>query len=310
MHIECYAPRRPGGIEEMITAPVIQDDPLKFISDDSHWFVLADCSFDTRWHQKLGLPAACYRSLFDETNEASLGDIAPMLISLTCLTHRAESIARRCAAKGGEHPMMNWLKADCSLDELAQHLRQFHEVNLSERQSMILRYYDTRVLSAWIDALHDNQRTYFFGPIRQWRYQDRFGDWQLIDIPKQRPPQIINQQETMPYTLSDAQLNLLLQAARVDSILPLVHQAIPEATEEMSVRALYNSLKLALHEAQANGVKEGDDEVMFCSAWLITQGRFIEHPSTQALLEKVRNGKARFSQTWLQLPAEIWEARP
>ena len=291
-------------------APVIQAASLDFISADGHWFVLADCAFDPRWFTKLNLPIQCYRSLFDETNEASLGDIAPMLISLTCLSQRAERVAQRCAEKGNALPMMSWLKADCSLDELAQHLRQFHEVNLSERQSMIMRYYDTRVLPAWIEALQDNQRMQFFGPIRQWRYQDRFGDWQDVVIPKQPTLQNKPPLEATPYTLSDPQLNHLLQAARVDSLLPLVQQAVPEVTEELDGRTLYNSLKQALVVTQKNGIEAGEDEIMFCAAWLITQGKFIEHPATKTLLERVRSGEARFAKSWQQLPAELWEARP
>ncbi|MBN3808140.1 DUF4123 domain-containing protein [Paraburkholderia sp. Ac-20347] len=83
---------------------------------------------------------------------------------------------------GDEMNEMPWrygvsrLLTDVSLASLAMHLESQRSIEMEEGDRYYLRYADTRALDTLARVLSPDQAQQLKGPVRHWRYMDRFGE--------------------------------------------------------------------------------------------------------------------------------------
>ena len=110
------------------------------------------------WVREAGEPVAC---LYDGWQADELSDVAPYLVALPPgSAARGDLVRRAWGAAWGVY-----LASDLELRELRRHLRRFLRVAVQGRGRMLFRYYDPRVLRAFLPTCTLEEANAFFGPV-------------------------------------------------------------------------------------------------------------------------------------------------
>ena len=106
--------------------------------------------------------------LFNGARGESLADVAPYLCQCDLCGNVAELVI--VPYDKGEHGVL--FEANGTRKEIEKHLRQFLMVRRQgEKRPVYFRYYDPRVLRAFLPACNSNELRAFFGPIQAFHCQ-------------------------------------------------------------------------------------------------------------------------------------------
>ncbi|MBD0321429.1 MAG: DUF4123 domain-containing protein [Gemmatimonadetes bacterium] len=146
----------------MATATPVTAERLRRLADDGVLFAVVDACDrgdvpPRAWER--GAP-----SLYAGTEDAALWAIAPYLFAVD--GDLLDWIGERRNDAWGVFAV-----ADCGLDALATHLRGLLVVRSPEGERWRFRFYDPRVLPAFLESCDDETRRGFFGPA------SAFGVW-------------------------------------------------------------------------------------------------------------------------------------
>lgn len=114
---------------------------------------------------------ARYECLYDGWQALELSDVAPYLVSLEDPTVRSDLVARAWGRAGGV-----FLASPMEMRELRRHLRRFLRVHVEGMGRMLFRYYDPRVLRAYLPTCTLEEANGFFGPIDAWWSEGHAGE--------------------------------------------------------------------------------------------------------------------------------------
>lgn len=194
-------------------------------------------------------------SLCEDPNEAPTG---PLLIHVS-------QDQTRTLAWFLEHTQdlhcLSWIVAPLGLVELREHLRSLMQVRAHDASECGVRFYDTRVLPAWYQALSQEQEAYALGPINSWTYMDR----------ESMPCTIFGQGQTQApayqtLQLTEEQEEKLLNAALPDIVLEQLEQSGNPDLEALPRGERYRFITDQITKArQQYGILSVDELSMFCS---------------------------------------------
>ena len=112
------------------------------------------------------------QSLLEGAHGAQLAHFAPYLVRLPKESPLLETLVQTGWGK-------NWgiyLASDKSLGEVRAHLRQFLTVRVPKGKQVYFRYYDPRVLRAFLPTCLPQELKQFFGPIKYFLAEDEKPD--------------------------------------------------------------------------------------------------------------------------------------
>ncbi|MDG3821092.1 DUF4123 domain-containing protein [Pseudomonas aeruginosa] len=126
------------------------------------------------------------------------------------------ALMRLCAGR----PMLSFILASATLEQLQAHLRQQLEAQDDQGDVFILRWADTRCLPTLHQCLDDLQRSRLMSGINAWLYLGRNGEPQVISASAQQtlPPH----RYPVPYTLDTTQIQAIRAGAHPDALLSLI----------------------------------------------------------------------------------------
>jgi len=273
-------------------------------------YVLVDTAHAEYSNLKLDKWQIPFASLFQGTPEASLIEIAPLLIAVNGLE---ESQRRRlfewAQTMGYSSPTVSWFETKADIEAMAAHLRLFHTVGLSEGQTMLMRWYDTRILPVWFACLTLPQAEAFAAGIFNWRYVDRAGSVAALPVGNQPTPfpakpdfgqQLI--------TLTDQQYGLLVDAADLDVLLGHLRRIIPDELKRVPQHKLTLFVSRYQQEAISAGLDDIDRQTQYVLLALYTSGKGLAHPKLKAFMTHPPKTLDAFSDGLQALPDEVWEA--
>jgi hypothetical protein len=105
-----------------------------------------------------GLP---YQCLYDGKLPAELAEVAPYLVRL----RRDRPFTAKLLADGWGQSWGCFVTAGLGLPELRKHLRRFLRVQSEDGKTLVFRFYDPRVLRAYLPTCTEDELATFFGPI-------------------------------------------------------------------------------------------------------------------------------------------------
>ena len=273
-------------------------------------YVLLDTAHAENTHALLDAWRIPYASLFQGTPEESLIEIAPLLIAVNDLNDEAQGrLFERAQDLGYASPCLSWLEAKAGLAATADHLRLFHTVGLTEGQTMLMRWYDTRILPVWLACLALPQAEAFAAGINTWQYVDRSGS--VITLP------LNDHAQSMPtagslgqplISLTDQQYGLLVDAADLDVLLSHLHRIIPDELRRVHKHKLARFVSRYQQDAIALGLDDIDRQTQYVLLALYTSGKGVEHPQLKAFMKHPPKTLNAFSEGLQALPDEVWEA--
>ena len=253
-----------------------------------------------------------YLSLFDGTPEESLIEIAPLLVPTSGMGTsdrlRLFSWAQDLAYR---FPMVSWVESTLSAEQLADHLRSFHVVGLSEGQSMLLRWYDTRILPIWLACLTGAQSQAFAAGSLQWDYVDRSGNVStLLQTAAAQPLPAAPAFGEPLIVLTDAQYGMLVDVADLDVMLARLRRVIPDEIKQVPKSTLTRFVARYQQDAVKAGLNDIDRQAQYVLLALYTSGKGLEQAEFKAFMKSPPASFDDFSNGIQALPEKVWNAGP
>ncbi len=110
------------------------------------------------WVRESGAEFAC---LYDGWQAQELADVAPYLVALP----RGSAPLRDLVESAWGRAWGVYLTSAAEMRDLRRHLRRFLRVRVEGRGRMLFRYYDPRVLRAFLPSCTLEEANAFFGPV-------------------------------------------------------------------------------------------------------------------------------------------------
>ncbi|WMJ69513.1 DUF4123 domain-containing protein [Stenotrophomonas sp. 24(2023)] len=272
-------------------------------------YAVIDSAQRPHFDERLSRLGARYCSLFEGHAEASLGDIAALLVEYPDTgTDASPALAAEIARLAADRPAVSLYWSALDLQALARHFRAFHLARVPEKggSEMLLRWYDTRILPALMDVFTPAQRAALLQGIQRGQYYDRFGDLHALDctdLPDGELPAL------PPLQLDPAQYQALLEACEPDVVIAQLRRVIPDEMRRLDRRALYPFVSTAVQDTLAHGVQQTDDHVQYALLALYTSGGFRSHPAVVQRMAGHRDVHEQpFSDWVINLPEDIWSS--
>lgn len=149
----------------------LHDSLLADAERGAHWYALIDAAMDEtapRRAEECGLPA---RSLYTGPLGKLAAPAAPFLIDFSLDSSFADWLFEHWA---GNHGIL--LQAGKSFDDLWKHFRRFLLVKDEAGKKYRFRFYDPRVLRAFLPSCSPEETEEFFGPVVCYYAPDRSGE--------------------------------------------------------------------------------------------------------------------------------------
>ncbi|KQV79808.1 hypothetical protein ASD15_17425 [Massilia sp. Root351] len=261
----------------MVSAAIDTLGVLTAAQPDLHWAALIDSAFDYPAGATLPYAAGsinCYTA--DEFQ--GLQKAAPWLVPIHG-DYRSEahfrSILRHCAAR----PMISFLASRVPLAELSEHWRSLHRVSVVDQQKMLLRFADTRVLSALPDILAPSQWLSYSSPLVHWLVLERTGTFTQIPL---APAGALPDQSIK---LSEPQVDALLIASQPDAIIELLKNAMSDVVpDSLRNSEFYELISGSCQLAASHGIELFADVFSLAVAACLTMGETNRSSEVDALL--------------------------
>jgi len=136
-------------------------------------YALLDAARDPRVLTLLGDTHLPFRSLYDGAMGEQLGTVAPYLVSL----HKGDDFLQLLLDEAWGDSWGVFLRCpSVDLRELRRHLRRFLRVRDESGKTLLFRWYDPRVLRAFLPACTAEEAAQFFGPITAWTMEGWEGE--------------------------------------------------------------------------------------------------------------------------------------
>lgn len=150
--------------------------------------------------------APAVHPLYLQTVYEALADVGPMLVLLNPNSELAQVFNQQWRLTAGV-----WLESDAQEDELVEHLRSLIHARIDDSLTVLLRYYDPRIMRLWLGPLKAEERDALLGPISLVRLPDDQGADELLRRETQQSS-FARYQDTPWLRLSQAQLDDMNQA--------------------------------------------------------------------------------------------------
>lgn len=189
------------------------------------------------------------------------------------------------------HPLCGWIVSQQNPQAVAYYFsRQLKQIN-EVGDSVLLRFYDPRVMIRLLDILDHRQLSYLLGPIEYWCFQDYSGVLHLIN-----PHQV--QRAPGPIRLTTEQWKAIRRIELVNHCL----QGWCEAGQPYDLR-LHTKVDHLIAAAQEFEITDSSQVSAFVMDGLLVGSQFYRHPIMHALLKQISK-----SQSYIQLTRQLDES--
>lgn len=159
----------------------------------------------TQLYQLEDSPA--FHQLYQGTCYEELADLGPLLIRLRPGGRLEQHFAEHWQAKAGL-----WLESDACESELVEHLRSLVHVGVSSDTTVLLRFYDPRIMRHWLPDLAADERDRLMGPVSSIRLPATEAGGEVVEIQRQTPSPAARHDDAPWLHLSDEQVERLNRA--------------------------------------------------------------------------------------------------
>lgn len=267
--------------------PIAGIGPAAIFDDDARGdlrhYVLVDPS---------GMPELADRLRRNPRRAANLfrldGDLAAQAVSPLLLPWELDPSAPEPALErwifdaGKSSASVLWLASPLGHDALARRLAQRVSALLPDDVGVVLRYFDTRVFEALLQALPQAQRDDFLGVAAQWVYWNRrcelarmatrFDDAERLDL---------------PLRLDAGAEAALIDASEPDQIAEMLDNTVPEQYRAIPFARRFDFIERHRRAARELGLEATMDRSLYCALALMYGEDFAGDDAWKNGLEKV-----------------------
>lgn len=276
----------------------------------AHHYALLDCAAHAGAYLELcGSHANIgWRSIFDETEDASLIAASPILIPMepAALDRRLIDTLLQYER---DAPSISWIKSPFGTATLLAMLSSRYQCRIDGDVDVVLRFWDPRILLGLPSALDDEQRRHFFFPVLEWTVWDaRRKQYYTITPPPGAMP--VPRYAKAPINLSRDQRESLMYFDRetiYEAIMDDWSRHCHEAVRHIS-RGMQREIAIAgVSRAREHGVQTASEQILFARLMMTVSPSFDDHPAIRRALSDPNAPDGRRLQHAIDsLPDQVW----
>jgi hypothetical protein len=199
---------------------------------------------------------------------------------------------------------MTWLVTDHAEPGMLHRLRVRTDAELADRQAVLLRYFDPRVLPVLHQILRPEQREAFFSICTSWHFVDRTGKLKTLSASPSSADSLLP-----PVKLDDSQFAGMLRAAEVDAVIPELVREAPNQFLALAPADRVAFTQRCLQDADDAAIHSHAHRVLWCLAALEFGAKFMQGPVWSALVVQVSNGEMSMAQAIQEATTEVSHAQ-
>ncbi|MBD5803111.1 hypothetical protein AZOA_25460 [Azoarcus sp. Aa7] len=266
-------------------------------------FALIDAAFDEallanrRWIRQPKF------SLYEHTALHGLTAAGPHLVPAPIEPDDQPSWLRDIFAACAGRPMLSILASALPAPALRMHLRPYLVARTPDGMEWPVRWGDSRVLPALLEALEAPQREHLLSPLQHWWSVSRSGtltSWRGGASPSPTPAAF----DRLP--VNDAVFSHLVDLAEADAVIADIHDTQPDLLRRHGGAASHARVARHLGLANQHGITAAGARQHFSVLALCLDEDFATHPAMRAALERTRAG-ADYRTEIAALPARFWQ---
>ncbi|CDG84354.1 DUF4123 domain-containing protein [Janthinobacterium agaricidamnosum] len=269
------------------------------------WYALVDAAQVPELHRQksraLDFPHA---NLFSLSKEHGIAKYGPLLFPLEAGARSRHPLVALLLQGMRYGWTVSWLSSTLPMDALAKHLAGHLNGMLDDDKDVLLRYYDARLLPAFVQHLPPEASAALLAPVAQWIYWDR--QLRLACIEGGRQADSPGVRDT---AISAAVQAAMAHAALGDLICSTMYEeADASEFEQWLPHAFYSAVQRKIDQARRFGLKEVADLQLFASLALQVHPDFHQLLSSfQHEQANLASGKISLVDVVHQVPDREWE---
>ena len=264
-------------------------------------FALVDCAFEEAFLKARYRRTLPSQSLYGDTSLKALGAAAPHLLTAPDGVAEQQAWLSHVFACCQGKPMLSLIASPLDGGGLVSHWRPYLIAMTPDTVEWPVRWGDTRVLPALVDALTEAQRQHFFAPLARWWSPARDGG--LLQWQGAGASPIPAGFDKLP--LSDEVFGKLVDMAEADAVLANLYDKQPYLFEAASPAECHGRVARHLALASAHGIHAAPAREQFSALALMLADDFTRHAAMAQLLRRTRQG-ADFHHEIAALPDAFW----
>jgi len=223
------------------------------------------------------------RPLFGLGDDSCLDGATPFVIRID-FSVNFRSILRDLANAACYACALSQIDTSLEIGQFADALTRRSEVLLPDGMSMLLRFFDTRILMPLLDVLTDDQRIAFLSCARDWWYADREGAM----VPSLCPTWAGADTFAPPLKLSAGQERAMIDASEADAVIDFVGSRGRHPLFDAPYPQRYPIVRALIDRAHHWGLENIPDLAAFVTVALSTSSDFDMLPPWSELLPQVK----------------------
>ncbi|MBC7993221.1 MAG: DUF4123 domain-containing protein [Rhizobacter sp.] len=236
-----------------------------------------------------GLAAFQKCPLLKQAEEACRDTATPFVLALGgALSDKGRTRALRNLCDAGCYgSALSVIDSDLSLHDLANALTARCDAQLPESYDVLLRYFDTRIVTTLIHVLSPAELEAFFSCVQSWWYSDRSGALvQAFSAGVQG-----SEKFAAPLRLNVEQQNAFIQAGETDAVIDVLVQNKVEPLLDMPYPERHPTVDRYLVAAGDWRLSSPRDLASYCTLALVYGEGFATQPPWDTVLAAVKRGE-------------------
>lgn len=279
---------------------------LRGLAGQRALFVVLDAARDAGVPDLLEHLRVPFRSLYHGPEGDELASVAPYLADLS----GHPDAVRRLLQEGWGDARGMYLSATGTLVALRRHLRRLLLAEFGEEKERVLfRFYDPRVLRALFPVCTDHQKRILFGEaVEAFLMEDEDGSPLVFQRGEPgAPPGYHRKSVALQFTAEQAESVLLYGRRMVDFVADHLRRNNPAVAHGMAAEAFEGLVAVALDRGRGHGLKSASDLSVFAVLMFEVAPNFDEHPAVrECLVQGLRPGSAGVGDALAGLPDHVW----
>lgn len=246
-------------------------------------------------------------ALYQGTRYQALSDVGPVLTRLVPGSRLEQHFVEHWQTTAGI-----WLDSDASEPELVEHLRSLVHADLSSGVTVLLRYYDPRILRHWLPELPSDQRDQVVGPILRIRLPALHSGGSAREILRVHRVSAVRYGDAPWLRLDDEQIAMLNRAQLEEfdqRLLAHMDKHFPDCLAGRDMTARLAWATACREGAQAYGYSAADEVVQWANLCAVLGADFPEAPEhgayQQILIKQQLSSEQRLERLALELQGQL-----
>lgn len=230
---------------------------------------------------------ASARCLMSPAAGAGVDDVAPWLVELGWTDELPHSRLHASVSIAVDVPALSWIVSPLSAVELAARLVRRLDVELQGGQTMLLRWYDPRILPELHAVLHDEQRSAFEAVGSRWCWVERGSDLRVLEL-YGAPPQ-----DPMAATLQldQTQEDRLIWVSEREQFIAELSQHMPDAFHVRPPRQRAAWVEQWMRQSLQSGLAAHADQLLLMCLALTHGDEFPQRSPWRDAWPQVTSGR-------------------